>query len=173
MLDSPRTACEAGSSASSYTSAIVLGMNDALVEMTGALAGFTMALASNRLIALAGLTTGVAATLSMAASEFLSQEVDATRRRACAAAAVTGIAYLITVGLLLLPFFLLSDPYSALLLCLLSAASIIFIFTLVISRLKHGKFICAFLRTLTISFSVAAIAFAISWLARVWLGVDI
>lgn len=173
MPDSPATVCKAGSSASSYTSAIVLGMNDALVELTGALAGFTMGLANNRLIALAGLTTGVAATLSMAASEFLSQEVDATRRRACAAASVTGIAYLITVGLLLLPFFILSEPMPALLICLLIAAAIIFVFTFVMSRLKHTSPIGAFLRMLTISFCVAAIAFAFSWLAKTWLGVDI
>lgn len=173
MPESTEGMCEAGPSASSYTSAIVLGMNDALVEMTGALAGFTMALSDNRLIALAGLTTGVAATLSMAASEFLSQEVDATRGRACAAAGVTGIAYLITVGLLLLPFFLLSEPLPALLLCLLFATAIIFVFTLVVSRLKHDNFLGAFLRMLTISFCVAAIAFSISWAARAWLGVSI
>lgn len=173
MRDSPATVCEAGSSASSYTSAIVLGMNDALVEMTGALAGFTMALANNRLIALAGLTTGVAATLSMAASEFLSQEVDSTRRRACAAASVTGIAYLITVGLLLLPFFILSESMPALISCMLMATAIIFVFTLVMSRQKHTSFLGAFLRMLTISFCVAAIAFAISWAARAWLGVGV
>lgn len=64
-----------------YIGAIVLGMNDALVEMTGALAGFTMALPNNRLVALAGFITGVAATLSMAAAEFLSQETAASGKR--------------------------------------------------------------------------------------------
>lgn len=171
MPDPLQIECEA--KPSSYISAIVLGMNDALVEMTGALAGFTIALANTRLIALAGLTTGVAATLSMAASEFLSQEVDTSRKRACAAAGVTGIAYLITVGVLLLPFFLLEQPLFALLLCLLAAACIIFLFTLVISRIKHINFVSSFLRMLTISFCVAAIAFTISWIARIWFGVEI
>ena len=44
---------------------MVLGMNDAMVEMTGTLAGLTLAMQNTRLIALSGLITGIAATLSM------------------------------------------------------------------------------------------------------------
>ena len=51
----------------SYISSMVLGLNDALVELTGALAGFTLALNDNRMVGMAGFITGVAATLSMAA----------------------------------------------------------------------------------------------------------
>ena len=55
-----------------YTGSVVLGLNDALVELTGALAGFTLALQNTKLIALTGLITGIAASFSMAASEYLS-----------------------------------------------------------------------------------------------------
>ncbi|HEX3007698.1 MAG TPA: VIT1/CCC1 family protein, partial [Bacteroidales bacterium] len=51
-----------------YVGSIVLGLNDALVELTGALAGFTFALNNTGVIALAGLITGIAASFSMAAS---------------------------------------------------------------------------------------------------------
>ena len=51
-----------------YISSMVLGLNDALVELTGALAGFTFALGNTTTIAMAGFITGSAATLSMAAS---------------------------------------------------------------------------------------------------------
>ena len=51
---------------------MVLGLNDALVELTGALAGFTLAFRNTCLIAMAGFITGIAASLSMAASEYLS-----------------------------------------------------------------------------------------------------
>jgi VIT1/CCC1 family predicted Fe2+/Mn2+ transporter len=44
-----------------YTGSIVLGLNDALVELTGALAGLTLALRDTRLIALTGSITGIAA----------------------------------------------------------------------------------------------------------------
>ena len=52
-----------------YAGSIVLGLNDALVELTGALAGLTLALQNVKLIALSGLITGIAASMSMAASE--------------------------------------------------------------------------------------------------------
>ena len=51
---------------------MVLGLNDALVEFTGALAGYTFALQNTLLVAMTGLITGVAASLSMATSEYLS-----------------------------------------------------------------------------------------------------
>jgi len=149
-----------------YISAIVLGLNDALVEMTGALAGFTMALHDNRLIALAGLTTGVAATLSMAASEFLAKKADPAARHPYTAAIYTGTTYLITVALLLLPFFMLDDPFTSLGCCLLTAASIITMFTWAVARLRQKPFLGNCLQMLSISFSVSAIAFGISWAAR-------
>ena len=55
-----------------YVGSMVLGLNDALVEFTGSLAGWTFAMQSNRLIVLAGLITGISASLSMASSEYLS-----------------------------------------------------------------------------------------------------
>lgn len=152
-----------------YISAIVLGLNDALVELTGALAGFTMALHDNRLIALAGLTTGVAATLSMAASEFLSREADPNSSHPYTAAIYTGIAYLITVALLLLPYFLLDNPFLALAFCLVTAACIITAFTCLVSKIRQKPFLPYCLQMLCISFSVSAIAFGISWAAKaIW-----
>ncbi len=61
-----------------YAGSVVLGLNDALVELTGALAGFTLALQNTHLIAAMGLITGIAASLSMAASEYLSTKTEAS-----------------------------------------------------------------------------------------------
>ncbi|MEM2175295.1 MAG: VIT1/CCC1 family protein, partial [Candidatus Micrarchaeia archaeon] len=61
-----------------YTSSLVLGLNDALVELTGSLAGLTFALQNNKLIAISGLITGISASLSMAASEYLSTKNEKT-----------------------------------------------------------------------------------------------
>src|SRR5699024_9005113 len=55
-----------------YVGSMVLGLNDALVELTGTLAGLTFAMQDNQLVALSGLITGASATLSMASSEYLS-----------------------------------------------------------------------------------------------------
>ena len=65
----------------SYVGAMILGMNDAIVEITGTLAGLTLAMQNTRLIALSGLITGVAATLSMAASEYLAERSDGRAMR--------------------------------------------------------------------------------------------
>lgn len=156
-----------------YISAIVLGFNDALVELTAALAGFTMALQNNQLIILAGVTTGVAATLSMAASEFLSQEADNNANNSYLSALYTGIAYLITVAILLIPFFIFDNPMLSLSFCLLFAGLIIVIFTYVTSRLRGASFKYSCLQMLSISFGVAAIAFMISWGAKTWWGITV
>lgn len=157
-----------------YISAIVLGMNDALVEITGALAGFTMALNNNSVIAIAGLITGVAATLSMAASEFLSQEAASKKdNKSWDAAICTGIAYMLTVAILLLPFFICAEPYPAMGLCLFFAAIIILCFTYTESRINHTNFPHTFFRMVTISFTVAAISFGMSWCAKVWWGIKV
>ena len=47
-----------------YVGSMVLGLNDALVELTGSLAGFTFAMQNTRLIALSGLIIGISATFS-------------------------------------------------------------------------------------------------------------
>ena len=73
-----------------YTGSIVLGLNDALVELTGALAGLTLALQNTALIALTGAITGLAAALSMAASEYLSTKSGETARNPVKASLCTG-----------------------------------------------------------------------------------
>jgi len=55
---------------------MVLGLNDSLVEMLGALAGLSIALQNTRLVSLAILITAIAGSLSMASSEYLSEEVE-------------------------------------------------------------------------------------------------
>ena len=79
-----------------YVGSMVLGLNDALVELTGSLAGFTFAMQNTRLIALSGLIIGISATFSMASSEFLAARSEG-RSDALKSCSYTGIAYLLTV----------------------------------------------------------------------------
>lgn len=156
-----------------YIGSMVLGLNDALVELTGALAGFTLALGNNSTVGLAGFITGVSATLSMAASEYLSKKADPGEKHPFKASVYTGIAYMITVALLLLPYGLLSSPYAALACCLIIAACIICLFTFFVAVVRREPFRARFLEMLGISFCVAAISFFIGWIARTWIGIDI
>lgn len=156
-----------------YISAIILGLNDALIEMTGALAGFTMVLPDNRTIVLAGLTTGVAATLSMSASEYLAQEAEKNALKPLIAAAITGTAYLITVAILLTPFVIIKNPFWALSLCIAFAVLLIFLFTFCESFIRQQSFCQLCLRMLCISFGVALLSFFLSWAANYYWGVHL
>jgi len=156
-----------------YIGSMVLGLNDALVELTGALAGFTFALADGRVVGVAGLITGVAATLSMGASEFLSQRSEGGDLNPLKAAIYTGIAYLITVTLLVAPFFIAENVYFALLWSLFHALLVILFFSYFVSVVKDAPFRPAFLEMAAISFGVAAVSFLIGLAARRLLPIDI
>ena len=155
-----------------YIGSMVLGLNDALVELTGALAGFTLALGSNATVGLSGFITGVSATLSMAASEYLSKKADPSEKHPLKAAVYTGIAYLITVAFLLLPYTLFTSPFLALGFCLFNAACIIAAFTFFVSVVRRQTFRPQFLEMICISFGVAAISFLIGWAAKTWIGIE-
>jgi len=153
-----------------YTSSMVLGLNDALVELTGTLAGLTFALANSRLVGLAGLITGIAASLSMAASEYLSQKSEKSDTQPLKASTYTGIAYIITVTMLVFPFFFVNSPYIALIWSMSDALLIIAVFTFFVSVVRSTKFKPMFTEMVTVSFGVAAISFVIGSLANKLLG---
>ena len=158
-----------------YVGSMVLGLNDALVELTGTLAGLTLALQNTKLIALSGLITGVSATLSMASSEFLSARSEG-REDAFKSCVYTGIAYCITVALLvLLPYLVFDDEHylHALGTMLVTVVLIILVFTYYISVAKDLDFKKRFWEMALISLSVAAFSFVIGLLVKEALGIDI
>lgn len=156
-----------------YMGSVVLGLNDALVEFTGALAGYTFALQNPKLIALTGSITGIAAALSMAASEYLSTRTENDGKNAIKASIYTGIAYIITVVMLILPFILMVNPYWALIVCLGSALAIIAIFNYYYSIVKSENFKRRFVEMAAISTVIAAISFGIGYALRVFTGINL
>lgn len=157
-----------------YMGAIVLGLNDALVELTGALAGYTFALRGSRLIAMTGLITGLAAAMSMAASAFLSTRADgdATHRHPGKTACYTGIAYVCTVAALILPYLVVPNVKVALGLMLATAIGIIALFNFYLSVAKDAPFRRSFLEMAGLSTLVAAISFGIGFVLNHTFGVD-
>jgi vacuolar iron transporter family protein len=155
-----------------YIGSIVLGLNDALIELTGVLAGLTFALQNTRIIALAGLITGIAASFSMAASEYLSQKHEGGEN-ALGSAIYTGITYILTVVLLILPYLLMSNYTLCLVLTIVTAIIIILLFNYYISIAKDLPFKRRFLEMVSISLIVSAITFGVSLLVKKMLGVEI
>jgi vacuolar iron transporter family protein len=156
-----------------YIGSVVLGLNDALIEFTGTLAGLTFALQNARIIAVAGLITGVAASLSMGASEYMARRSDDSRTDPFQASIYTGATYILTVFLLILPFLLITNPYVALVFTLLGAVMVIFLFTFYISVAKDLPFWRRFYEMAAISLGIAAISFAIGLGIRVLLNVNV
>ena len=155
-----------------YTGSIVLGLNDALVELTGALAGLTLALQDTRLIALTGSITGIAAALSMGASEYLSTKSEDVGRSPMKASAYTGSAYIVTVLVLILPYLLLDNYYVCLACALVAAVLIIAFFNYYISVAKDVPFRERFFEMTGMSLGVATLSFFIGFVIRRFLGVE-
>lgn len=157
-----------------YIGAIVRGLNDALVELTGALAGFTLALKDPRLIAMAGLITGIAASMSMAASEYLAIRSEKTERLSPVKSAFyTGVAYILTVFFLIFPYLLFTNIYLSLGIMALNAVIVIFLFNYYNSVAMDRSFKRQFLEMVAISLGVAAVSFLIGFVIRSALGVDV
>jgi VIT1/CCC1 family predicted Fe2+/Mn2+ transporter len=156
-----------------YAGSVVLGLNDALVELTGALAGLTLALQNEKLIALSGLITGIAASMSMAASEYLSTRSEDTSKHPVRAAIYTGIAYIITVALLVLPYLVIRNYILDLIIALTTAVIIIAVFNYYISVAKGESFKARFLEMAGLSLSVAIFSFIIGYFIRKWLGIEV
>ena len=157
-----------------YVGSMVLGLNDALVELTGSLAGFAFALQNNRLIALSGLIVGISATFSMASSEFLAARSEG-RTDALKSCSYTGIAYLLTVVALIAPYLLLPATafIPALILMLAVVIAIIAGFTYYTSVAQDQPFKRRFAEMALISVSVAVLSFVVGILAKKFLGVEL
>jgi len=158
-----------------YVGAIVLGLNDALVELTGTMVGLSFAFSDNLVIGITGLIMGIAAALSMASSGYLASQEEEEKEdvNPVTAAIYTGVAYLITVLLLVFPYFLLSGTKIAMLVMLGMTLLIIATYNYYISVAKEVNFRKRFLTMALISLGVAAISFGIGFLAKTWLGVSI
>lgn len=157
-----------------YVGSMVLGLSDALVEISGTLAGLTFALQNNKLIALSGLITGISATLSMGSSEYLSAKSDG-EEKPFKSALYTGIAYVITVTLMILPYLLLPSSMFmvSLSIMLLTVVLIIAGFSYYVAVAKELSFKKRFIEMAGISLSVSAISFVIGILVKQFLGIDI
>jgi vacuolar iron transporter family protein len=145
-----------------YLGAAVLGLNDALVELTGGLTGLVSSIANPKLIAFAGLVVGVAAAMSMAASNFLSVDIGETSDlKPGKAAAYTGTAYIIVVLGLVLPFFLLSDRHDALFVSWGVGVLIIAAFSYYSSVMQGVSFTKRFLTMLALGIGVAIVSYGV------------
>ena len=166
-----------------YTGSMVFGLNDALVELTGALAGLTFAFQNLRLVALAGLVTGIAAAMSMAASEFLATRTEADNRNPLRAAFYTGTAYLVTVFLLVFPYLALQPDapplwglsvlHQALGATLIIGVCIVAAFNYYVAVAQDQPFRRRFIEMCAISGGVALLSYGVGIFLRGWFNISV
>lgn len=156
-----------------YLGSIISGLNDAWIELVGELAGFTFAFQDPRIIGFAGLIAGIAQFLSSSASEiqiYLSRKNEETRS-ALKASIYEGIAYLITVGLLIFPYFVLDNYWIAFLITGVSVFLVLSILTYYISVIKRLSLRSMFPIMLGIMFGVGTLAYIIGYIAKTIIGI--
>lgn len=156
-----------------YIGSIVLGLNDALVEILGTLAGLTFALQNNKLVALAGIITGIAGALSMSSSEYLSNKSEGKVEGAVKSAIFTGLAYVFAVVFLVVPYFIFASPFTSLAVAVIDSIFVVFLFTFYISVANEQPFRKRFVEMVTLSTVVGLISFGLGYLARIVFGIEV
>lgn len=146
---------------------IVLGLNDGLIELSGALTGFSFAFTQPLWVAFSGVIVGFAAALSMAASAYMQARHE-VGKPPVRAALYTGVAYLAVVLLLVAPFFI----FSRLTFALPAMFSLIFLIIIGLSFysavLRERSFVRQVVEMTMFSVGVASVAFVLGILARRW-----
>ena len=107
--------------------AIILGMHDAIVSLTGLIAGLFFAFTDANIIIITCIISSITAALSMGAANYLAVKTQ-NRKTALKSAFYTGGAYIITCILLILPFFIFTYRTSTIVSVILMAIFIIFTF---------------------------------------------
>jgi VIT1/CCC1 family predicted Fe2+/Mn2+ transporter len=159
-----------------YAGSMVLGLNDALMELTGVLAGLTFAFQNGKIIGITGFITGVAAAMSMAASEYISvrEEADKNSNKSSLRSALyTGVAYIITVLILITPYFLFRNIYISLGVMLTFSILIILSYNFYITTAKGLSLWRRFAEMALISISVAGISFLVGVIVRTVFKVEV
>jgi VIT1/CCC1 family predicted Fe2+/Mn2+ transporter len=154
-----------------YLGASILGLNDGLIELTGALAGLTAAFQNSFIVAISALIAGIAASMSMAASSYLQARTE--MKNPGKSAYYTGISYISVVLLLVLPYFLLSNIYLALIFSIFIAISVVSLTSFYISVLFERKYKKELVEMFAFSLGIAFITFLIGSLAKIFFKIEI
>lgn len=155
-----------------YAGAIVLGMHDALVSLTGLIAGLAVAMADRYAIILTSVIASVTASLSMGASNYLAMRTNGNTR-AIVYAIYTGGAYMATCAALILPFFIFENRAMEIAIMFIIAVAEIFAFNCWLGHVQHRRYIANFLEMLAVCTTVSVVAFIIGWCAQKIWGIQI
>lgn len=149
-----------------YAGSVIFTINNALVELMGVLAGLTFLLQNSRAVALTASITGIAAAFSMGASSYFATASVPGGANPLVTALSTGFAYILTVLLLIAPYFIFNDLVRSFGTSLFVSVVIIGLFNYYISVVRLLSFKSRFLQMVTLSATVAVFSFLAGYLIR-------
>lgn len=141
-----------------YLGFIVLGLADAIIEISGVHAGFLGVTSSTTMAGVAGLVVGFAAAISMAAAAYLQAKQDPSRNPVTSAI-ITGISYILAVTFLALPYFLTGHMVLAFAVSLFGAMLLTAYFTFYSAILFDRSFSREFLESAALALGTAVATF--------------
>jgi VIT1/CCC1 family predicted Fe2+/Mn2+ transporter len=152
-----------------YVGAIIRGLNEAVVEILAILTGLSLVLADTTVIALTGIITGSAMSLSLGATEYLATKAEESHLKPGKSALYTGFATAITVSLLISPYLFLQNTHVAMGVMIALALVIIFFFNYYIAVARNISFWKRFGEMVIIAALIASFTYFIGYLAsEVW-----
>ena len=160
------------SSAIRYISFVVLGLADALVEITGIHAGSLGIYDKTEIAGLAGVIAGAAASLAMASAAF-AQAKQGFQGSARLSAVYTGISYFVTAIILAAPYFLTPNMIYALGTSLSLAVVILALISYYSTVISGKPFLRDFLEILLIMLGVTVALYCFGYFIRVSTGITI
>lgn len=155
-----------------YMSSVVLGLNDGIVELLGTVAGLSIALKNSVVVGLTAGIMGIAACLSMSASEYLSTKVE-KERSPIAAAIYTAVSYFIAVVAVVAPFLFIKSPFLALLLSFFLVLILIAFLNYYISVVREESFGKRWIEMVGVVLITSLISFTIGFLVNKYLGIEV
>ncbi|MCX8199332.1 MAG: rubrerythrin family protein [Sulfolobales archaeon] len=141
-----------------YLGSIMLGISDALVELTGIYSGALGVFANTLSAGLTGLLAGISAAISMAIASY-AQAKHEVGKAPKIAALYTGIAYLLVVLLLALPYFLANAITSAFAAMIVVALLVIAYMSFYSSVLFKKNYLREFIETSGLMLGVSTLLF--------------
>jgi len=144
---------------------IALGVSDAIIELTGVLAGFAGYTGSPLQVAAAGLIVGVSAALSMAAAAY-SQAKHERGKSPRTAAAFTGLFYMLTVLALVAPLLLGAPASIGVALSLACALAILAAFSFYSAVVMERPFLREYLENAAVIMAVSLVGYAFGQIVK-------
>ncbi|GBC71512.1 hypothetical protein HRbin02_01297 [Candidatus Calditenuaceae archaeon HR02] len=153
-----------------YLGYVVLGLADAIIELSGVHAGFLGATNVTILAGMAGIVVGFAASISMAVAVYLQAKQTPTIVP-FKAAILTGITYVSTVILQALPFFLTSDIFTAFTASIAVSITLIAGFTYYGAVVRDADARREIITNVALTLGTAAATYLFGELLSTWLGI--